>query len=46
MMQVVDPTRRLAILTITRMGTVGMASPAGYGRLWTGDVQRRILLAA
>ena len=23
-----------------------VASPGGYGRLWTGDVQRRILLAA
>jgi hypothetical protein len=22
-----------------------LASPAGYGRLWTGDVHRRILLA-
>jgi site-specific DNA recombinase len=24
----------------------GVASPGGYGRLWAGDVQRRILLAA
>jgi hypothetical protein len=37
---------RLVSGVIDRPTLTGVASPGGYGRLWTGDVYRRILLAA